>query len=255
MTIMTWVSHIYSKRRARHSWIVGAILFCSPLALGAVPAATVTGRVELVLSQDPNVRKHRDFSGVVVWLEPLSPPRSIPIKSIHAEIVQKNKTFTPHVLAITTGTTIDFPNYDPIFHNAFSNYDGQIFDIGLYPPGSTRSITFRREGIVRVFCNIHPAMSAVIVVLKSPYFSVSDKTGLIEISEVPPGSYRLHVFHERATEQTLASLVRTIDLTDHLTLPPLSVSESGYIQPPHKNKFGKNYPPVTDSGTYPGQRP
>jgi len=216
----------------------------------------VDGRVELLLSHDPNVRKHRDYSGVVVWLEPLSGAPVLSVKAHHAEMIQKDKTFVPHVLAIMLGTTVDFPNYDPIFHNAFSNYDGQIFDIGLYPPGTTRSIVFHREGVVRVFCNIHPTMSAVIVVLKSPYFAVSEKTGAVELTNVPAGSYRLHVFHERATEQTLASLVRTIDVTEpRLTLPAISVSESGYIQPPHKNKFGKDYPPATDSGTYKGPRP
>ena len=136
-------------------------------------AASVSGRVELAFSKDPNVRKHMDYSGVVVWLEPVAGPVSLPAKS-QAEMIQKGKAFSPHVLAITLGTTVNFPNYDPIFHNAFSNYDGQVFDIGLYPPGSTRSIGFRREGVVRVFCNIHPSMSAVILVLKSPYFSVSD---------------------------------------------------------------------------------
>jgi plastocyanin len=216
----------------------------------------VDGRVELLLSHDPNVRKHRDYSGVVVWLESLSGTPVLSVKTHHAEMIQKDKTFVPHVLAIMVGTTVDFPNYDPIFHNAFSNYDGQIFDIGLYPPGTTRSIAFHREGVVRVFCNIHPTMSAVIVVLKSPYFAVSQKTGAVELTNVPAGSYRLHVFHERATEQTLASMVRTIDVTEpRMTLPAISVSESGYIQPPHKNKFGKDYPPVTDSGTYIGPRP
>lgn len=180
----------------------------------------------------------------------------MPVAAHHAEMIQKNKTFSPHVLAITVGTVVDFPNYDPIFHNAFSNYDGQMFDIGLYPPGTTRSIAFRREGVVRVFCNIHPTMSAVIVVLRSPYFSVSNKSGTVEIQSVPPGSYRLHVFHERASEQILAELVRTIDVSSsQLQLAPISVSESGYLQGPHKNKYGKEYPPVTDSGAYPGQKP
>jgi len=118
-----------------------------------------------------------------------------------------------HVLAITLGTTVDFPNHDPIFHNAFSNYNGQIFDVSLYPPGSSRSITFQREGVVRVFCNIHPAMSAVIVVLKSPYFCVSGKNGSLQIAGVPPGSYRMHVFHERATDHTLSALTRIVEVT------------------------------------------
>jgi plastocyanin len=234
------------------------MLACLSLALlsAAAAAATVTTRVELVRSNDPNVRKHRDYSGVVVWLEPLSGAPVLPAKASHALMVQKDKTFSPHVLAITAGTTVDFPNYDPIFHNAFSNYDGQIFDIGLYPPGTTRSIPFRRPGVVRVFCNIHPAMSAVIVVLKSPYFAVSNKSGVVEIEGVPPGTYRLQVFHERATERTLAALSRSVEVTDQpLELPTISVSESGYLQPPHKNKYGLEYPPATDSGTYPGRKP
>ncbi len=171
-------------------------------------------------------------------------------------MVQKNKTFTPHVLAITVGTVVDFPNYDPIFHNAFSNYNGQIFDLVLYPPGTTKSLAFRREGVVRVFCNIHPSMSAVIVVLKSPYFATSAKNGGFEIAHVPAGSYRMHVFHERASEQTLAALTRSIEVGDGpLELAPIQISESGYLELPHKNKFGKDYPPVTDSGVYVGTKP
>ncbi len=219
-------------------------------------AATVSGHVELLLSHDPNVRKHQDYSGVVVWLEPLGGATAVPVAARHAEMIQKNKTFSPHVLAITVGTTVDFPNYDPIFHNAFSNYDGQIFDIGLYPPGTSRAIAFRREGVVRVFCNIHPAMSAVIVVLRTPYFAVSNKMGSFEISDVPPGSYRLHVFHERATEQTLAALIHTVEVSDsQVQLSAISVSESGFLEGPHKNKYGKAYSPLTDSGVYPGSKP
>jgi hypothetical protein len=104
---------------------------------------------------------------------------------------------------------VDFPNFDPIFHNAFSNYNGQIFDIGLYAPGTTKSIAFRREGVVRVFCNIHPTMSAVIVVLKSPYFATSEKNGGFQIANVARDRTACHVFHERAAEETLAALTRT----------------------------------------------
>ena len=161
------------------------------------------------------------------------------------------------MLAITVGTTVNFPNYDPIFHNAFSNYDGQLFDIGLYAPGTARSIAFRREGVVRVFCNIHPSMSAVIVVLKSPYFSVSAKDGGFQIPEIPAGTYRLHVFHERATEKTLAALTgtRSSNWMVMLQLPLVSVSESGYLEFPHKNKYGKEYPPDSDPSGYLGAKP
>jgi plastocyanin len=225
-----------------------------PVVLGA---ATVSGSVELPDSHDPGVRKKRDFSGVVLWLDPLSgAPPALDV-SKHARMVQKDKTFTPHVLAIEVGTTVDFPNFDPIFHNAFSNYNGQVFDIGLYPPGSTRSIRFARAGIVRVFCNIHANMSAVIAVLSTPWFAVTAKDGAWSIPAVPPGDYTLRLFHERATAATLDRLSRRVTVRgEDPVIPPIAISESGYLSIPHKNKYGKDYPaaPSTDS-TYPSVRP
>jgi plastocyanin len=216
-------------------------------------AGSVHGRVEIVSSQDPNVRKHSDFSGIVVWLDPLSGPAPMPLNRPRAEMTQRNKRFTPHILPIAVGTAVDFPNFDPIYHNAFSNFDGQIFDVGLYPPGTTKSVLFRREGIVRVFCDIHPTMSAVIVVLRSAYFTTSNKTGEFSIANLPPGGYRLHVFHERATQQTLDALTRTVDVADGAAdAGVISVSETGFLLLPHKNKYGKDYPAANP---YPGTRP
>jgi plastocyanin len=247
-----WLNGLFSHTRGA-VYPAAALAVLMPLAAlaGVVPAATVGGRVELVSSHDS--RKRTDNSGVVVWLEPAPGIPLVSASAGRAQMVQKNKTFTPHVLAVSVGTVVDFPNFDPIFHNAFSNYNGQIFDIGLYPPGTTRSLAFRREGVVRVFCNIHPAMSAVIVVLKSPYFATSAKNGSFEIANVAAGSYRMHVFHERASQETLAALTRSVDVGDgSLQLTPIELSESGYLELPHKNKFGKDYPPASDSGSYSG---
>jgi len=221
----------------------------------AQSGVTVTGAVELIDSRDPAVRKHKNYSGVVVWLEPVHgslPPASSKV----AQMVQKDKRFIPHVLAIQVGTRVDFPNYDPIFHNAFSNFAGQPFDVGLYPPGTSQKVRFRRDGVVRVFCNIHPTMSAVIVVLQTPYFAVSGRSGAFVLEGVPPGEYLLRVFHERSPEGVLKSLVRKIAVdADGLQLPVLRVSESGYIQAPHKNKYGQDYPPVADERTgYSGEK-
>ena len=223
------------------------------LSIPLLGGGSVNGRFQIVSSQNPEVRRHSDYSGIVVWLEPASAAPPAPVRK-KVEMVQKGKRFIPHVLAITVGTTVDFPNYDPIFHNAFSNYDGQIFDVGLYPPGTSRSVPFRREGIVRIFCNIHPTMSAVIVVLKSPYFAVSGKSGEFTIQNVPAGSYKLHVFHERATQQTLDALTRTVEVASEAEIGTITVSESGYLLLPHKNKYGRDYPPG-ESGTYSGVKP
>ncbi|MBV8730562.1 MAG: hypothetical protein JO336_12220 [Acidobacteriia bacterium] len=227
------------------------------VALIALPlnASSLTGVVELRDSRDQAVRAHSDYSGVVIWLEPPTPLPE-PATPEHAKMLQKGKTFVPHVLAVTVGTTVDFPNLDPIFHDAFSVYDGQLFNIGLYPPGKSRSIRFTRPGFARVFCNIHSTMSAVIAVMDTSLFAVSRQDGRFEIDGVPEGSYELRVFHERATEKTLDALRKRITVSqEKIELPETVISETGYLALPHKNKFGADYsPPPADTGIYPATR-
>ncbi len=221
---------------------------------GASPAA-FTARVELADSREPGVRKQKDFSGVVVWLEPAGGfPGQIPSRTF--TMSQKGKRFVPHILAIPLGSTVDFPNFDPIFHNAFSNFGGQPFDTGLYPPGTSRKIQFRRDGVVRVFCNIHAAMSAVIVVVKTAYVAVSSAGGAIRMDGVPPGIYQMRVWHERASGETLRALERRVEVPEAGTASPvvLRISEAGYLAAPHKNKYGHDYPPETGDAAYPGAR-
>ena len=123
----------------------------------------------------------------VVWLEaPNAPQRATQTKVIH----QRNLSFTPHVLAIQTGTTVDFPNEDRVFHNVFSFKDGKAFDLGIYPAGASRRVTFAVPGVTRLFCNIHPGMSAYIVAVDSPYYSAVSDDGTFTIPAVPPGTYK-----------------------------------------------------------------
>jgi plastocyanin len=233
-----------------------SLIFFS-LCLGQIfslAAATVTGRVELKDSHDPSVRAKANYSGIVVSLLPAE--KAPVLAPAHATIRQKGKVFLPHILAITAGTVVDFPNDDPIFHNAFSNYNGQVFDLTLYPPGTSKGVRFTRPGVVRVFCNIHSSMSAVIVVLKTPYFAVSKRDGTFSVPDVPPGEYELSVFHERATDASLRALDQRITVDQPaLELPPITVSEIGYLAAPHSNKYGKNYPqPKDENQVYPGAR-
>ncbi len=229
-------------------------LICFSLAAWAACGATLSGTVVLRDSRVDNVNKQKDYSGVVVSAQPVDgqlPPTS----AAHAIMLQKGKMFTPHILPVMAGTTVDFPNSDPIFHNAFSSYSGQIFDVGLYPPGASRAVRFTRLGVLRVFCNIHPTMSAIILVLNTPYFVKTAKDGSFEMN-VPPGEYELSVFHERATEQELAGLVQRIVVSEPaLRVPQTTVSEAGYLVAPHKNKYGRDYPPSSeDQVFYPGMR-
>jgi plastocyanin len=217
-------------------------------AAGVLAAGSVSGQVELTNSRDPAVRKH-NYSGVVLWLEPVG--RAVTPAPRRAEMKQEGKQFIPHVLAIPVGGTVSFPNLDPIFHNAFSTFSGKPFDVGLYPPHTSRSVVFDKAGIVQVFCNIHSTMSAIIAVVPTPWYAVTPPTGKFSIVNVPAGEYELHIFQERALPQNLKFLERRITVTDEdLVLPLISISETGFTPTEHLDKHGKPYPKTPAEGTY-----
>ncbi len=217
---------------------------------GSLLAGTVSGHVSVVQSGHSAGRRSSDYSGVVVWLTFNDTVGLDPVRK-HVEMRQKDKKFTPHILAVETGTSVDLPNLDPIFHNAFSNFNGQIFDVALYPPGSSKSVRFDRSGIVRIFCNIHPSMSAIIVVVDSSYYAVTKSDGSFYIPDVRSGTYELNVFYERSTPETLEALTRRITVdSEALELPDISVSEAGYLPVAHKNKYGRDYPVNSDQAGY-----
>jgi plastocyanin len=234
--------------KTRWHWIKTTTAFL--LLSGFLHASTVTGKVDI----SQRAKSHESLGDIIVWLKPVRQNASLSVPPEHAQLLQKNKTFHPHVLPITVGSTVDFPNADPIFHNAFSSFDGQIFDVGLYAPGTSKSIHFHEPGIVRVFCNIHPTMSAVILVLDTPYFARVSADGRYRITKVPPGSYELRVFDERATAGPDVQLtVKVDDNEEQAAAPPIHLSELGYVRLPHKNKYGLDYPPnSSDQELYPG---
>jgi len=141
----------------------------------------------------------RPSSDTIVWLEapdarpPATPPR--------ARLDQRNLSFIPKVLVVRAGTVVDFPNNDTVFHNVFSFRDGKRFDLGLYPVGTLRRVTFDRPGLSRVFCNIHPNMAAYVVTVDSPYFARSDDDGRFTIAGVPVGTYTYHAWRPGAVEE------------------------------------------------------
>ena len=239
-----------SSSGTRRSVTVIAFFTVGFLLAGTLCAGSLVGRVRITDSHDSSVTKKGDYSGVAVWLSPLSGEGGHPPPK-RAVMRQKNKMFLPHVLVIGAGSTVEFPNDDPIFHNAFSNFNGQIFDVSLYPPGSSRSVRFARAGIVRVFCNIHPTMSAVIVVVDSPLFTTTGRDGVFSFLNVPDGVYGLHFFHERAASETLNELAKSVTIAGKTEVSEVKISETGYLPAPHKNKYGTDYPPHSgDSQQY-----
>jgi plastocyanin len=121
----------------------------------------------------------------------------------HAEIRQRDEIFVPRVVAVTVGSTVDFPNDDPIYHNVFSLSRTRTFDLGRFPKGKSRGERFDKPGIVKVFCQIHSHMSATVMVLDHPWFAMPDEQGMFNISGVPPGTHAITAWHERLGDTTM----------------------------------------------------
>jgi plastocyanin len=122
-------------------------------------------------------------------------------------LVQRDQSFDPRVLAVAVGTTVEFPNADPIFHNVFSVSPVKRFDLGRYPKGHSKRVTFDRPGLVNVYCEIHTNMAAYVLVLPHHAFAQPAADGAFALPDVPPGHYQLHVWHP-----DLPEMVRDLDL-------------------------------------------
>jgi plastocyanin len=150
----------------------------------------------------PRVHEMSDQRVAVVYLE--SAPRGAFEERPGPTVVldQRNETFVPHVLAITTGTTVQFLNSDKTYHNVFSLSKPRRFDLGRYPTGRSKSVRFDRAGIVRVFCEIHSHMSAFILVFAHRHFAVTNAQGEYRIEGLPPGTYTVAVWHPVLSAKT-----------------------------------------------------
>jgi plastocyanin len=207
----------------------------------------VTARAEITR---PEGHSHMtsDASGdVVVWLTPTQKNWAVPEPRNGPEytLVQKDKKFTPHVLVVPTGSSIEFPNLDPFFHNVFSLFNGKRFDLGLYEAHSHRTVQFDREGISYIFCNIHPEMGAVVITLSTPYYGISKPDGSLVLHNVPQGSYRLNVWAENVANDSLNTLSRVIEISSqNVQLGTIHLKTTDDVMRQHKNKFGESYPPT-----------
>jgi hypothetical protein len=117
--------------------------------------------------------------------------------------------FVPRVVPVLVGTTVDFPNNDNTWHNVFSTSEAKKFDLGLYAPKNSGSVTFDRPGVVKILCNVHPTMEAFIVVKEHPFFTATNRRGIYQLNQVPPGKYVLEAWHpEFGTKKMRFELVR-----------------------------------------------
>lgn len=227
------------------------VLLCA--GIGVAQEVTLTARVALTLTNAGKPVRSREAGDVVVWLTPAADAVK-PVAFREAQrprLVQRNKSFDPHLLIVPVGSVVAFPNRDPFFHNVFSLFEGKRFDLGLYEAGSTRDVHFDKTGISYIFCNIHPEMSAVVVALDTPYYGISDRQGQVVISGVPSGKYVLRVWHESALPETLRAMTREVTISPtSSTLGVLRLAESD-LPKGHKNLYGMEYDsPAPDNPVY-----
>ena len=227
------------RRDLRACIAIAAMAWIGSLPLSAPAAQTngrVTGSVKLTLANSapssasvyerrsvgPRPKAQPELKNVVIFFSDLPSTKPAPMK---AAIAQKDEQFAPHVVAVTAGSSVAFPNEDPFFHNVFSLSRGASFNLGRYPSGASRSQTFNRPGIVKVFCEIHSHMSAVIRVFDHGWFTVPNDDGTFVIDDVPPGDHVLVAWHERIGERRDRVTIRAGAATTlNFTLPVL---ESG----------------------------
>lgn len=220
--------------------IAAVMLTCLPIFAQQV---TLSGRVKLVSGGKQTESPHA--AGVVVWLTPLDPHTTMkPFHTGPLKLVQHHKSFEPHLLVVPVGAVVEFPNRDPFFHNVFSLFEGKRFDLGLYEAGSSRYVSFDRPGVSYIFCNIHAEMSAVVIALDTPYYSISSSKGEVVLPDVPLGKYSLHLWYETALPETLKTLTREITVTEASSTLGVLELPAERLASAHKNKYGMDYEPA-----------
>jgi hypothetical protein len=176
--------------------IEGAVIVQRRLTKAKVTAAANTysrGMAVELHADAPRDVLAFERSHVVIYLE-----GSLPSKPASGTMDQKNRQFIPDMLVLPAGSTVSFPNLDPIFHNVFSLSKPKEFDLGNYPKGDTRTVKFQKPGIVFVNCHLHTNMSAVIVITPNQWSTRADETGQFRLSDVPPGAYTIVAWHKAA---------------------------------------------------------
>ncbi|MEX2182478.1 MAG: hypothetical protein WD771_10580 [Gemmatimonadaceae bacterium] len=199
----------------------------------ALAQGAVAGRVTL---QERPGEQTTDLGTTIIYLvrTDSASPRT---RAGRAAIAMNGRAFVPRVIVVTPGSRVEFPNQDPFSHNIFSTTPGAVFDLGLYPSGRSEETLFRRGGAYPVYCNIHPRMTAYVVVAPTPWYTQAGNDGRWTIENVPAGTYALHVWHERASEVVQELVVATGGRSG----ADAQLDARGFRFAQHKNKFGREY--------------
>lgn len=218
-------------------WMLGVF------GLVATPAFAfdLNGKIEIYTGGQ--ALRASEAQEAIVYFRPKAPSTVKPLPE-PAQMVTKRKDFVPHILPITVGSSVQFPNEDPILHNAFSTSKDNAFDTGVYGQGAGASYTFNHTGLVRVYCNVHHSMFAYVVVLDTPFYTRPGADGRFTLTGIPAGEGELVVFHDRGDPwRKRMSLDASQDVDVRLDL-------DRRIVPTHMNKFGQPYRPGTNANPY-----
>jgi len=215
-----------------------------PILVLAVPlfAGGLQGPVRL---HEKGGRIRSSLQDCVAILEPVDAPLPPPGPSRPVSIRTVGKQFHPRVSLATPGTEVAFPNLDHILHNVFSVTEGNRFDTGQYQPGDAPKVKVVRPGLVKLYCNVHHQMNAFLWVVTTPFAQVLDGRAGLAFDQVPPGTYRLRLWHPEAGERTW-----TVRIGDGVTRGAWDLDLSLPALEPHKNKFGRDYTPPQDERAY-----
>jgi len=206
----------------------------APLVPSAVLAqGTVSGRVSI---RERDEEASKDLATAVIYLATARGGNAGP-RPADAEIAMHDKEYIPHVRVVPAGSTVAFPNQDPFRHNVFSNSPAGPFDLGLTPRGAAARNTFRRSGAYRIYCNIHSRMSAFVIAVGTPWHTQAGADGTFALTDVPPGRYVLHVWHERGGDAS-----RPVEVGGNAVADlAIELDARGWRPREHKNKFGLDY--------------
>jgi plastocyanin len=207
--------------------LLATIAVCSAMAASPARGGTITGTVEVTRPQGEQAGPILVY--VVGFTESATEPAVV--------IQQRGKRFVPDLVGLTAGGSVAFPNGDPFLHNVFSPTDTRRFDLGSYEKGQTRSRTFPDPGVIDVYCNIHPEMSATIVVLPNRRHVIANRDGSFTIEGVPPGRWSVFAYSRRAAHPVSAA----VDVASSATVTIELALDEVQREFKHENKFGEKY--------------
>jgi len=207
------------------------LVLLAPTPAPAQSGVAVSGKVTIL---ERDARPSEDLAQTVVWLTGAGVPDGTPS---HAEMATEGKQFTPRLVVVAPGSTVNFPNHDPFSHNVFSLSPEGAFDLGLYGRGGAKAVTFKRAGVIRVYCNVHAQMRGLILVVPSGYVTQPGPDGSFTLADVPAGSYVLHAWHERGGE-----LEEPLSVGEGEQTPlSLTLDARRYRLQEHLDKNGQSY--------------